>query len=202
MLKVAALFLFFSVPCFGQAANIYLSQSGGTFSGGTACNGHSAQAYTFFNSSGNWGSGGSQIGSDTVVWICGTIACSGAGASALTFQGSGTSGHPVTIKFDTGGDLSCSSYWGDNAFTGGPGAINCSSKNYVTVDGNNVGIVENTNNGTGLGNQHNSTGIYFNDCGNPTIKNLTISNIFLKTNVSVIYEFGVGVWIVEATTGW
>ncbi len=69
ILKKAAITLaclaFFAVGAHASAANVYLSQSGGTFSGGSACNGQSTQAYTFFNNSGNWGSGASQIGPGT-----------------------------------------------------------------------------------------------------------------------------------------
>ena len=43
-----------------------------------------------------WGGGSTQIGPGTTAHICGTITGS-AGAVAFTFQGSGTSGNPVTL---------------------------------------------------------------------------------------------------------
>ncbi len=183
ILKKAAITLaclaFFAVGAHASAANVYLSQSGGTFSGGSACNGQSTQAYTFFNNSSNWGSGASQIGPGTIVWICGTITAAN-GTYALNVQGSGSSASPVTIKFDTNAILQAG-YFGGNPYNGGPGGITCTGNSYVTVDGGSNGIIQNTANGSaslGYANQQASTGVYF-TCSNFEVKNLTVQHIYV-----------------------
>jgi hypothetical protein len=57
-----------------SAKDIYLAQSAAGAATGADC--ADAQAASFFNSSGNWGSGAAQIGPGTTVHLCGTIAAS------------------------------------------------------------------------------------------------------------------------------
>src|SRR3990167_5448272 len=79
------------------SSNIYLSQSAAGSGDGSSC--ANARAVSFFNSSGNWGTGATQIGPGTVVHLCGTI------TTDLTFQGSGASGSPVVVD-GTGATMS------------------------------------------------------------------------------------------------
>jgi hypothetical protein len=173
-------------PLFGATNTVYLSQSGGAFSGGSLCNGQSAQAYTYFNSSKNWTSAtpsGAQIGPGTLVVLCGTIGAA-AGSTALTFQGGGSSGNPITLEFDTGSSL-------QEAYFGSGGAINVGNNSYITINGQNVGVIEATLNGTSGAScpggpcayQQNSDGIE-NLGGNSTVENLTIEDMYVHTSTS------------------
>src|ERR1700722_4423412 len=69
--------------------DIYISQTIAGAANGSSC----ANAYpaTYFNTSGNWGPGASQIGPGTTVHLCGTI------STPISAQASGTMGSPITI---------------------------------------------------------------------------------------------------------
>ena len=102
----------------------------------------------------------------------------------FTFQGSGTSGHPITLTFDaaTSGTLTAP-FWGMN------GAINTNGKNFVVVDGNNLpGTIQATANGTPgtFANQvTNSVAVDAENSSNITIKNLNILNIYQHSCTTV-----------------
>lgn len=113
--------LLFSVPSFASIANVYLAQAAAGGNTGADC--ANAHAITFFNTAGNWGAGAGQIGSDTVVHLCGTI------TSEIAFQGSGTSGHPVTVLFETGANISISP--GMDA----AGVVAMGANSFLTIDG-------------------------------------------------------------------
>lgn len=179
-----ALFLCFCSPAL--ANTVYLSQSGGTFSGGSACNGQTAQAYTYFNSSGNWTSGtpsGNQIGPGTTVYICGQIKDSTAGDSNdfLSFQGSGTSTNPISLVFDSGASV-VSPGW--NA-----AAIELNGKSYIVVNGGTNGLIESTLNGTSgqacpggtCQYAYNGAGVYgASASSNITVENLTVGPMYQR----------------------
>src|ERR1700693_3618937 len=79
----AALTIFLGGPSANaQSANIYLAQSALGSANGADCN--DAYSYSFFNSSGNWGTGGAQIGPGTTVHLCGTFTGT-PGQTLLTF---------------------------------------------------------------------------------------------------------------------
>jgi hypothetical protein len=172
---IAVLFicLIATSSAFGSATNIYITQSGSA-SGNCTTN---VQTPAFFNTSSNWGSGASQIGPGTTVLICGTFTGT-AGATEFTFQGSGVSGNPVILKFDTGAKLTAP-YW-----SGSNGAIGCSKRNYVMIDGGTNGLITNTANGTNLANHQLSYGVTFTSCTYAEVKNLTINNIYINNGSS------------------
>jgi hypothetical protein len=89
--------LFLVMAATAAANNIYIAQSSAGAANGSDC--ADAYAASFFNSSSNWGSGASQIGPGTTVYLCGTI------TTNLTFAGSGTSGSPVVLD-GTGATMS------------------------------------------------------------------------------------------------
>jgi hypothetical protein len=153
---------------FSSATNVYITPTG-TTQGACTTN---PQTPAWFNSPSNWGSGTSQIGAGTTVTICGTFTGT-AGSTELTFQGSGSSGSPITLLFDKGTTLSAP-YW-----SGTGGAINFSGRSWITVNGQNSGTIANTANGDGLAHQQSSIGIYAYPCNNCTVENLTISNIYI-----------------------
>lgn len=153
------------------AENLFITQAAqGADTGVDAANAHSA---SWFNTSGNWGAGANKISADDTVHLVGTI------SSGLTVQGSGSSGHPVTILFETGAKISAP------AFTTGSGgaALYASGKTDITLDGANTGMIENADNGDGLGKAVISRGIDLNaGCNRWTIKNLIIRNIYVHVS--------------------
>ena len=119
--------LFISIA--GRANDVYYASTSAGSNNGSSC----ANAYIYsdgthgFNASGNWSGSptGTQIGPGTTVHICGTITDS-ANGTLLTAQGSGASGNPVTIFFESGASLQSP---GENTF------IELSSNNYFIIDG-------------------------------------------------------------------
>lgn len=159
---------------FGSATNIYITQSGSPTGNCTA----NVQTPAFFNNAANWGTGANQIGPGTRVLFCGTFTGT-AGQVGFTFQGSGTSGNPITLLFDTNAQMS-SPYWGSSS----TGAITCTGRNYLIMDGGTSGIIQNTANGTSLANQQSSYGIHTSNCTSIEIRNFTIQNIYLNQGSS------------------
>jgi hypothetical protein len=110
ILLALALMVGFSAIC--SANDIYLAQSAVGAGNGSSC--ANARAVSFFSSSGNWGTGSSQIGPGTIVYLCGSI------TSSLTTQGNGAAGNHVVI--DGGG----------TATTTGGFTVN---RNFITIQG-------------------------------------------------------------------
>jgi hypothetical protein len=162
-----------SSSAFGSATNIYITQTGSPSGNCTA----NVQTPAFFNNASNWGSSSSQIGPGTTVLICGTFTGS-AGSTEFTFQGSGSSGSAVILQFDAGATLTAP-YW-----SGSNGAIGCSSKSYVQIDGGTDGVITNSANGTNQANHQQSFGVGFSSCTNVEIKNLTVNNIYINNGSS------------------
>ncbi|HVW84828.1 MAG TPA: hypothetical protein VHB50_09105 [Bryobacteraceae bacterium] len=167
-----------------SAKDIYIAQNASGGANGQDC--ADALAATFFNASGNWGTGASQIGPGTTVHLCGTFT-GGPGATALTFQGSGASGNPITLLFEPNAVLQAP-YWAASGGGFGGGAIVMSTfgspRSYITVDGGTNGTIQNTANGDGLANQQDSEAISAWECANCVIRNLKISNIYVHSNPS------------------
>src|SRR5208282_3200789 len=119
------------------ATTLYVAQSAGTFSGGVACNGQTAVSLATANGSGFWGSGATQAGPGTTVYLCGTLTAS-TQAVGLNVQNSGTSGNPLTILFDSGASLQSPAFAGGNiqntSCSSLCAAIEVIGQNYVIVD--------------------------------------------------------------------
>jgi len=173
LLVVGFVYVMCAASAFGSAANIYITASGQPTGNCTA----SVQTPAFFNSAANWGTGAAQIGPGTTVLICGTFT-GAAGATEFTFQGSGTSGSPVTLLFDTGTKL-VSPYW-----SGSYGAIGCNSKSYIRIDGGTNGSIANSANGTNQTSHQQSYGVGLGACTHSEVKNLTIQNIYINNGSS------------------
>ncbi len=188
-LSMAAAVLIGLTACGGvmHASDIFIAQNASGANSGSSC--ADAHAYTFFNDSGNWGSGGGEIGPGTTVHLCGTFT-GGAGSTMLTAQGSGASGSPVIVLFENGADLT-SPDW-----SGSTGAINLNGQSWIIVDGGQTcgyvqqsdvpcnGTIENTANGTGLANATTSVGVYAAGTSNVTIRNLNIVNLYVHKSVN------------------
>lgn len=183
-LFLVIIFVFFALPVFG--ADYYIAQTAAGDNDATSC--ANAKAITALT----WGSGNMGAAGNT-IHICGTI------TSTLTIGASGSAGQPITILFESGAKFSK----GDNAAWGGDtapstsSAIYASSKYYITIDGGTNGIIENTDNGTGLGVSVNSHGIGMSAVSNIVIKNLTIKEIYKRTARSDVdsNSYGVGIWV-------
>jgi hypothetical protein len=124
--------------------------------------------------------GAGKISVGDTVHVCGTITVSG-GSNALTFQGNGTAGNPITLQFELGAIIQAP-YFG----IGVNSAIYGANQSYVVVDGGLTsgspnGIIRATANGTALPNQQSNAAIYFPTCNNCIVKNLNVQNIYVKT---------------------
>ena len=113
------------------ATTRYVAQTAGTFTGGTACNGHTAITPSTWNST-------SEAAGD-ISYICGTIIGSAGSGPLLTFGWSGASGNLITMLFDTGAIIEAP-WWASEA-------INVNGKSYITVNGQNTGSILATANG-------------------------------------------------------
>ena len=158
-----------------RANDIYVAQAATGSNTGQSC--ADAHDYAFFNSSGNWGLRANQIGPGTTVHLCGTFTAEPGSSGYLTFQGSGSEGSPVTLRFESGALLQCA-YWGPN------GAIFSSGRSYLVVDGGANGVIQATDNGTSLGNQRDGKGVFLTMCDNCEVKNLSIANIYVHSSAA------------------
>ena len=154
-------------PAYGTTR--YIAQTAGAFSGGQACNGQTAITPATFNSTTN--------SPGDVIYICGTITA-GTGAQLIAPAGNGSSGNPVTIKFDTGSILQAP------YFAASGGAINLDGHSYWVIDGQNTGTIQNTANGTTLTYKQATEAIEATNCNNCTVQNLTIANLYNHTSTS------------------
>lgn len=170
ILFVVVIFLIFPVICFSE--DFYVTNVGAGLNDGL--NLENAFSVTDFNTSGHWANPkeAGKIGPGDTVYIDGTI------SSSLKIQGSGSPGSDsvITIKFHDGAKFS-KAYWGGTTSA----AIVNNGYDYIVIDGGNNGIIECTDNGTALGSQKLSVGIYFINTNNCEIKNLTIQNIYVRT---------------------
>jgi len=171
---IAAVLLSPSVSS-ASVANVYIAQNAAGSANGADC--ADALPLTWFNSAANWGSGSSQIGPDSTVHLCGTFTAPAGTNSYIAYQGDGISGHPVTVKLETGTVIT-SPYWGDGAIFG-------NGRNFIVLDGGTNGTITATNNGTNLGNQVDfGYGVDFSGSSNSEIKNMTITNIYVHVGGS------------------
>ena len=170
---------------------VYITQAGTGTQSGVDCS--NAKPASYFNTSGNWSATptGAQIGPDTTVHVTGTFTGS-ANSTMLTFQGSGSSGHPVILLFDNCGGTPdfTAPYWGSS------GAINTSGFSYITIDGGGTGdagaipttfvsngIIENSANGSALANKHSSKAILIPSGSTFVVQNLLIRNIYVRSGL-------------------
>lgn len=162
-----------------QAANVYVTQDGSSTG---SCTASPLLSAAQFNTAGSWGTGSSQIGPGTTVHLCGTFT-GAAGAGMLSVKGSGISGHPITIQFESG-TVFQSPYW-----SSGTGAIDMNGDSYIVLDGGKNGLIENTLNGSPGAKcpggtcqyQQSSTAIQSTPCSGCEIKNMTIADLYVHT---------------------
>jgi hypothetical protein len=153
-----------------QASNVYITPDGG---GSGVCT-NNTHPPSWFNNSGNWGNSSTQIGPGTIVHLCGTFTDSTSNATLLSFQAGGSSGHPITLLFESGVTVTNTNYWNDYN-----GAIASDGHSYIVIDGNG-GLIQNTGNGSARANMHDSKGVVIRSCSNGCqIKNLHVDNLYV-----------------------
>ncbi len=158
------------------AKSIYVAQNSAGGNNGSDC--ADAHAVSFVNLASNYGSGAGQINPGDVVHLCGTFTGT-PGGNMISIAGSGTSGHPITFQSDAGSPANFTApYW-----SGTNGAIFCQGQQYITLDGNNNGVIQDTANGTTSAYQQTYFGIY-NYCPNTTIENWTVGPLYVRTQGS------------------
>jgi hypothetical protein len=141
-----------------QAANIYVAQSAtGSGSGADSSN---CKAIATINSS--W-----TLAAGDTIHLTNTF------TTGLIIGGSGSTGNPITIYFESGAKFSKPGWSGN--------IIDVGNHNNITIDGGVNGIIESTANGTGLANTNNATGVSANSANNLTVKNLKIQNLYVRT---------------------
>jgi hypothetical protein len=174
MKKVFLVLLFLSFAATLKAKDIYVTENQTGSATGASCS--NARSAAWFNNRANWGGGATQIGPSTTVHLCGKFT-GNPGQQMLTVHGSGTSGHPITLKFESG-TVFTAPYWSAQ------GAIWMDGASYIVVDGGSNGLIENTQNGTGRGYHNNSAAIYAAACNNCTVQHLTMANMYVRTSHS------------------
>lgn len=153
-------------PLTAPSANIHVAQTAaGADDGSSAANAHSA---AWFNTSGNWGGGGVDVDAGDTAVLNGTI------TTLLNVLGSGTAGNPITIQFAADAKISV-------AHMNGSAGLMINGRDYIIIDGGTNGKIECTANGTGLANATDGQGVFADDCNDLEIKNLTVSNMFVRT---------------------
>lgn len=189
-----------ALPCYATNA-VYITQTASGGNTGVDC--ANAKALTYFNSSGNWSGSpsGILIGPDTTVHICGTFTAGSVNTGLFTFQGSGTSGHPVTLLFETSALLTSAAF---GKGTNSP--INTNGNTNIVVDGGTPcgwinqaevscnGTIQDTDNGSTLTNQLDSNAINAITCTNCEFKNLAILNMYQhNSNTDGTHAIGAGI---------
>lgn len=171
--------LILALCCPALAANdVYIAATSAGGNTGVDC--ANAKALSYFNSVGNWSGSptGVQIGPDTTAHLCGTFT-GGAGAdSYIQMQASGTSGHNVIVKWESGAIVQAP------YFSAAHGAVDMNGKSFITIDGGTNGILQNTANGTALANQQNSVGVQGTGCASCVVKNLIIQNLYVHSSLA------------------
>src|SRR5215469_4888251 len=153
-----------------RANDVYIAQVAAGASSGADC--ADARAVSYLNTAGNWTAG-------TTFHLCGTFNFA-AGANGITVLGSGTATSPISIVFESGAILQSPAF-GGCAQCGPGGAIVINGYNYIVVDGENTGIIQNTANGSSLTYQNGTIGVLA--VGDHlVVRNLTIQNMYMNSS--------------------
>ncbi len=168
--------------------HIYIANESLGSNNGSNC--ENAHGKEWFNDAGNWSGNydlnDGLIGPGDTVHLCGEFTFP-VREIGLTVQGSGTQGNPITILFEEDAKLSSPCFEADPNGPNG-GAIYIENKNYIIIDGDNTGIIENTETGTNLPYYRinitertitGSAGIHIQDSSNIDVKNMKIINMYV-----------------------
>jgi hypothetical protein len=165
-----------------RAADFYIAQTATGDASGRDIN--NCKPYSFFTTASNWGgatgtticAAATKNTTRDVIHLVGTITGQLAWPDAYPYDTS-TGSAGLSIVFEPNAKLSAPAwpkgaiYWESSKYV---------QKHRVTIDGGVNGLIECTDNGTNKANQLDSSGITFLSASYVTIKNLTISNIFVR----------------------
>ena len=149
------------------AADYYVAQTAlGADTGADAGDAHSL---AWLNTPGSWNAGSGTVQPGDVVHLCGTL------TNRAQILGSGLPGSPITVLFEPGAKLSAP-YWDSN------GALSASYRSNLVVDGGANGLIEATDNGTAKTYQQaGSVGVLVTYADRVMVRNLSISNLYVRT---------------------
>jgi len=163
--------------------DIYLAQVAAGSADGSSC--ANAKAISFFNTSANWGTNNGQIGSGTVLHLCGTISTTVANP---TSQGTGL----ITLKFELNAKLAQSAATNLLAITNSTnswivtGQAACGWQNHAFVACTEK--IQNTANGSPSGFPNTVTGVKVIDVsgttGSVTIQNLEVGPGYVHNDIN------------------
>ena len=152
------------------AETIHVAQTAaGSDDGTSAAN---AKSLSWLNTTGNWGAGAGKVSAGDTVVLNGTL------TNHLAVGGDGSSGSPITILFATGAKFLAGS-WPDPT-----GAIYLGAHDWITIDGGTDGRIQATNNGTAKALQQDASGIRGDGVTGITVQNLTVTNLYERTQGS------------------
>jgi hypothetical protein len=179
------LLVFLLLPTAAFSADYYYAQIAAGATDGSSC----ANAYAYNDGTNGWNQAAKQ-GPDITSHVCGTITIA-SNTNAWNVTTAGTSGHPYTLKFETGAIIQAP-YFPYAVETSGTvaGLLTINTKNYVVIDGGTNGLIKTTANGTLLANKQNSTGISIKACTGCIVKNLEIGPVYVHSGTTDTSGFG------------
>ena len=161
----------------GWAKDIYVAQT--ALGSNTGADATDAYAVGWLNTPANWGAASNQVNPGDTVHLCGTF------STGVVVEASGTAGNVTTLYFEPNANFT-SSNWTS-------AAINVGQHNYITVDGGSNGLIQCTNDGTGLMYTNSSTGVVGNEASYFTVQNLLISNLFVRSRGPDQHSYGLAI---------
>jgi hypothetical protein len=201
-LLVIPLALCHSSQAFAHGTPVYVSQSGGVSSGGSACDGQKTISVAAFN-------GTTYDTPGTMIYLCGVI------ASPISYHGNGATGNPNQITFDKGARLTVTPSVCGNETTSicfntngaahlvidggtpcGPGTAcaNAEAADPTGYPAEITGVMEMTDSGTGYPNQYGTSGhqaspyhsfaMLWVSGEDTTVENLICRNTYVHTSLS------------------
>ncbi len=160
--------LAFSLPLMIAAEDIYISQSGLGANTGTGAG--DARSLAWLNTDSNWGTGTGKVGAGDTVHLVGTL------TSPLRIRGDGAAGNPITIRFESGARF-VAGVWPAS------GAIEAPA-NHIVIDGGANGLILATDCGTLMQHPVDTRGVYSTGASDLTIRNLTVTNLYVRVPFS------------------
>ena len=144
-----------------SGSTIFVSQSGGSVSCGADGTQTTISVATLNSTAGDWVAG-------NIIKVCGNI------TSQIVADGSGASGNPWTVIFETGASAT-TTVWGSN------GALVSNGHSHGVFDGGTGNaVISNTANGTGLANNQQSGAVFIQNGTDITVQNFVIQNICVR----------------------
>lgn len=167
---LSKLLLLLAIVLSARAEDIYVS--GATLGTGSGVDAENAKSNDWLNTAGSWGDGAGKVSAGDTVYFTGTL------TNGVVIQGNN-----VTFKWLAGSKISMPA--GGGYAYGNPALANsciyCVNRTGITLDGQGVGVIECTANGSELTYQLLVKMIQADGCVNLTVKGLTLKNGYVHT---------------------